>query len=153
MYKIKANYLRFVRLHSFLFLFLCGSFNDNFRGCEIFHSFFLWFIVFCLLLVFGWALSECYSLSLSLSLSLCLEIADFFNDFLMNRIAACRSLGFQNLFFALVEFCRLSCWVGFRHKKWMAYSIYGLCYTLLFIVFLHTHLWLCHGGLIKPMKH
>ena len=70
-----------------------------------------------------------FSLSLSYG---CLEIADFFDDFLMNRKNACRSLRFQNLFFALVEFCRLSCWAGFRDKKWMAYSIYGLCYTLLF---------------------
>ena len=88
----------------------------------------------------------------SLSSSYCLEIADFFNDFLMSRKVACRILGFQNLFFALVEFCRLSCWVGSRDMKWMAYSIFGLFYTLLFIVLLHTHQWLCYGGLIKPMK-
>ena len=88
----------------------------------------------------------------SLSSSYCLEIADFFNVFLMSRKVACRILGFQNLFFALVEFCRLSCWVGSRDMKWMAYSIYGLCYTLLFRFLFHTHLWLCYGGLIKPLN-
>ncbi|XP_021280000.1 F-box protein At4g00755 isoform X2 [Herrania umbratica] len=41
------------------------------------------------------------------------------------RKIACRISGFQNLFFALVESYRLSCWVGSRDRRWMVCSIYA----------------------------
>ena len=63
-----------------------------------------------------------------------LKIVHCWNDFSMNRKIACRSSSYQSLYSALVELCRLSCWVGFRDKKWMACSIYGWFHALLFFV-------------------
>ncbi|KAH0465963.1 hypothetical protein IEQ34_006066 [Dendrobium chrysotoxum] len=49
---------------------------------------------------------------------------------LQGRKMPCSLSNFLAPFFALAEYCRLNCWVGFKHKRWMAYIIYALGYSL-----------------------
>ncbi|KAL0923638.1 hypothetical protein M5K25_007703 [Dendrobium thyrsiflorum] len=49
----------------------------------------------------------------------------FHLNFQCCRKIPCSLSDFLAPFFALAEYCRLNCWVGFKHKRWMAYIIYG----------------------------